>query len=340
MVKRFVIALALVALIILPASQMAAQEKEVKVTVTAGDDESAVCGGMMPKLTDEQREKIERLREEQRLTGIELRADLQKLGVELKREMNKPDPDMKAVESVLKKMSAVRERMQMGRIEHNLAMRKLLGDNWRAHMSLGRGDGEMLWIEADAEDAESDSHVERDMRVYRMRGDDRSSRGREGRMRMMRSRSGGFMQGCCPSVRMMRGGNTPCCAHGGGMMMMKEGHECTAECAHGGGMMMMKKGHECTAECAHGGGMMMRGGCAPKMAGGCASGGAAMMKCSAAGRATCTGKCSPHKSSWEARMFRPRGKKTEAHRCTGECKSMQMKGMPAESCRMKAAGGK
>jgi hypothetical protein len=55
-------------------------------------------------------------------------------------------------------------------------------------------------------------------------------------------------------------------------------------------------------------------------------------------RTRCT--CS-HKSVWESRMFRPRGKKTEAHNCTGDCRHRDMKSdMPAEGCRAKHLGGR
>jgi len=75
-----------------------------------------------------------------RLKTIDLKAEQEKLGIMLKKEMMKPEPVMQDIEGVVKKMSAVREKLQLARIEHVLAMRKLLGPDWRKLMRPGMGE--------------------------------------------------------------------------------------------------------------------------------------------------------------------------------------------------------
>ena len=116
---------------------------------------------------------------------------------------------IKSVEATLKNMSAVRERIQMNRIKHDLAMRKLLGDDWRARVRPGGGD-DMMWIEADAE--ENCGRGEREVRVMRFRD-------RDGRELMHRER---LAPGeCCPArgtrefkILRARSGRAACHADG------------------------------------------------------------------------------------------------------------------------------
>lgn len=176
MKRSIVFAAALASLAVFAASTAAAQEKEVKVTVIAEDEARPERA---PKLTEEQRAMVEELRTEHRLRTIELRADLQKLGVELRRETAKNQPDMKAVEAALKKMSAVRERLQMSRIEHGVAMRKLLGDDWRRRA--GRAPDTPGMMRVGAEEAGCRDHGEGDVCVYRFRGGESARGGRTGR---------------------------------------------------------------------------------------------------------------------------------------------------------------
>ena len=207
MAKRFIVMLALAALMMSVSSALVAQEKEVKVIVSDNEESAACARGM--KLTDEQRAKVEELRTEQRLRAIELRADLAKLDVELQRETDKNEPNMTSVEATLKKMSAVRERSQMNRIKHDLAMRKLLGDDWRARVRPGGGD-DMMWIEAEAE--ENSGRGEREVRVMRFRD-------RDGRESMHRERLA--PGACCPArgtrefkILRARSGRAACHADG------------------------------------------------------------------------------------------------------------------------------
>lgn len=224
MVKRITVVLALAALMTTASAALSAQEKEVKVVVTAGEGGPSACAAAK-ELTPGQMEKVEKLREEHRLRAVELRADLTKLGVELKRETDKPEPNMGAVEATLKKMSSVRERIQMSRIEHRLAMRKLLGDDCMAHMRRGSGDRDMTWIEAEAE--EGDEPGEREVRIMRFK--DRDGAGMPpgcggGRLDRMKARGRGMKAACDPGscgMMMHREGSAPgaCCAP-------REGHIC------------------------------------------------------------------------------------------------------------------
>jgi Spy/CpxP family protein refolding chaperone len=287
MMKRFAAMAALASLVMFAASMAAAQEKEVKVTIVAEDEASAPRAGAM-KLTDEQRAKVDELRTEQRLRTIELRADLAKLGVELKRETGKSEPDMEAVEAVLKKMSAVRERIQMSRIEHGMAMKKLLGDGWRSHARRERGEKDTMWIGA----GECEEHGDRDVRVIRFK--DREGAARQGA-------DGRRLGGMAVVPHAKASGHAP-----GSPAMMKH----------------VRKGIVPKASCpAHD-----------------ARGGKALRARSA--RKVCSGSCAAHKSNWESRMFRPRGKKTE-HRCVCGGRHVEWRHeMPAEGRRMKASGGR
>jgi len=287
MMKRFAAVAALAALAMFAASMAAAQEKEVKVTVVAGEDASATCAHAS-KLTDEQRAKVEELRAEQRLRAIDLRADLQKLGVELKRETGKAEPDMKAVEAILKKMSAAREKLQMSRIEHGVAMKKLLGDDWRGHMSRGRGGEETMRVEVEAGE-----DCEHDVRVLRFKDRDAVREGRmpgpDGRRFRVKAVPPAKMSACVPGHPVM--------------MKHRKGSAPKAGCS----------GHD-------------------------AWGGKAVR--ARASRKDCSGSCAAHKSVWESRMFRPRGKKTE-HRCTcGERHIEWRHETPAEGRRTRSFGGR
>lgn len=108
-----------------------AQQSEKALPAAAQGKSPGHCS-RMANLTEEQKTKVQELMEEQRLRIMDLRADLQKLSVALRRELNKKEPDRKAIEETVKKMSAVREQMMMTRIENRLSLKKILGDDWKA----------------------------------------------------------------------------------------------------------------------------------------------------------------------------------------------------------------
>jgi len=138
MKKGSVVVIALALMLLMSASMIAAQEK------AAPAKEQASCHKEM-KLTDENKGKVEELKMNFHLKTIDLKAEQQKLGIMLKKEMMKPEPVMQDVEGIVRKMSAVREKLQLARIEHMLAMRKVLGPDWRKHMHAGMGGcGEMM----------------------------------------------------------------------------------------------------------------------------------------------------------------------------------------------------
>ena len=106
MKKGLLVLVALSIALLMGASMLVAQEK-----ASAGM-EKGTCKKEM-KLTDEQKTKIEEMKMNFRLKMIDLKAEQEKLGITLKKEMMKPEPAMKDIEVVVKKMSAVREQIQL-----------------------------------------------------------------------------------------------------------------------------------------------------------------------------------------------------------------------------------
>jgi hypothetical protein len=134
MKKGLIILVALSIALLMGASMLIAQEK------AATEKEKGSCGKEM-KLTDEQKAKIEDMKMSFRLKMIDLKAEREKLGIMLKKEMMKPEPAMKDIEGIVKKMSAVRERIMLAAIEQKLAMRKLIGPDACKSMHPGMGMG-------------------------------------------------------------------------------------------------------------------------------------------------------------------------------------------------------
>jgi hypothetical protein len=134
MKKGLVILVALSIALMMGASMLVAQEK------APVEKEKGTCKKEM-KLTDEQKAKIDEMRTNLRLKMIDLKAEREKLAIALKTEMKKPEPSMQEIEGIVKKLSAVREKIQLATIEHRLAMRKLVGDDACKMMMGGGGMG-------------------------------------------------------------------------------------------------------------------------------------------------------------------------------------------------------
>ncbi|MFA4947288.1 MAG: hypothetical protein WC674_02125 [Candidatus Krumholzibacteriia bacterium] len=134
MKKGLIILVALSIALLMGASMLIAQEK------ASVEKEKGMHGKEM-KLTDEQKTKIEEMKMNFRLKMIDLKAERAKLGIMLKKEMTKPEPTMKDIEGIVKKMSAVRERIMLAAIEQKLAMRKLIGPDACKSMHPGMGMG-------------------------------------------------------------------------------------------------------------------------------------------------------------------------------------------------------
>jgi|WetSurMetagenome_2_1015567.scaffolds.fasta_scaffold21217_5 hypothetical protein len=134
MKKGLLVLVALSIALLMGASMLVAQEK------ACAEKEKGSCMKEM-KLTDAQKAKIEEMKTNLRLKMIDLKADREKLGVMLKQEMMKPEPAMKDIEVIVKKMSAVREQIQLAGIEHMLAMRKIIGPDAFKKMHGGMGMG-------------------------------------------------------------------------------------------------------------------------------------------------------------------------------------------------------
>jgi hypothetical protein len=132
MKKRMAVFVVLACAAIFAASMLHAQ------AMVAGEKEKAAQKKEM-KLTDEQKAKLEQLRVEQRMATIDLRAEREKLALKLQQEWMKPEPSQQGVESLVKQLSAVREKLMLNAVDHMLAVRKLLGPGWRMHMKGAKG---------------------------------------------------------------------------------------------------------------------------------------------------------------------------------------------------------
>lgn len=132
MKKGLAILVALSIALLVGSSLLLAQEK------APVEKEKGTCKKEM-KLTDEQKAKIDEMKTNLRLKMIDLKAEREKLAIALKTEMKKPEPSMQEIEGIVKKLSAVREKIQLATIEHRLAMRKLVGDDACKMMMGGRG---------------------------------------------------------------------------------------------------------------------------------------------------------------------------------------------------------
>ncbi|MGD1049005.1 MAG: hypothetical protein ABR899_09700, partial [Candidatus Krumholzibacteriaceae bacterium] len=127
MKKVLTLGVVLVLMVFLSASMLVAQEK------AAGEKEKG-SWQKETKLTDEQKAKIHEMRTELRLKMIDLKAEREKLAIQLREEVMKPEPSMQDIQGILKKLSDAREKTQLAAIEHVIAMRKLLGPEWRTFM--------------------------------------------------------------------------------------------------------------------------------------------------------------------------------------------------------------
>jgi Spy/CpxP family protein refolding chaperone len=283
MKKGLMILVALSIALLMNASMLVAQEKAAAgkemgscmKEMKAGEKDKDSCGKEM-KLTEEQKTKLEELKMNFRLKMIDLKAEREKLGIMLKKEMMKPEPVMNDIEGIVKKMSAVREKIQLAGIEHMLAMRKIFGPEACKGMSCGTG------------------------MACGMAGMREMSCGEEEDDCMMMCESGQGMGEECgmPAGRMMRMRmEAPGCA-----MEKGSGRE---SCYRAEGMKgcEMEGKKSCRAE-------GMKGGCAMAM------GAPGAGRCEGAMKADCRimmKECSERSprmyGSWHRKMFRPFGKK-------------------------------
>ncbi len=134
MKKGLVILVALSIALLMGSSMLLAQEK------ACAEKGKAACAKEM-KLTDEQKAKIDEMKTNLRLKMIDLKAEREKLAIALKTEMKKPEPSMQEIEGIVKKLSAVREKIQLAMIEHRLAMRKLVGPEGCKGRCMGMEEG-------------------------------------------------------------------------------------------------------------------------------------------------------------------------------------------------------
>jgi Spy/CpxP family protein refolding chaperone len=137
-------------------------------------------------LDAEQHLKMEKLRLEHQLANIDLRAEQMGLRAKIKEELLKEEPSRKTIEKYAKSMSANREKMQMSRLDHMLAVKKILKpEQWQHfvehHAEMMCGGGMRGCCHGDG-------------MMGRCRG---GSKGMMGKA-MMRHREGADPKGACP----------------------------------------------------------------------------------------------------------------------------------------------
>jgi hypothetical protein len=215
MKKGFVILAALSIALLMGSSALLAQEK------APVEKEKGTCKKEM-KLTYEQKAKIEEMRTNLRLKMIDLKAEREKLAIALKQEMKKPEPSMQEIEGIVKKLSGVREKIQLATIEHRLAMKKFLGPDACKGGFMGMGEG-------CGEKDHGEGHECRMMRQPRMG----MREGREmphRRTMVIKTDGSGCEMGHGGTVMWQQRASGAGCAEHAGMadcvVMMKKAHKC------------------------------------------------------------------------------------------------------------------
>jgi Spy/CpxP family protein refolding chaperone len=103
------------------------------------------CGfGMgFPELDRDQQIKMEKLKLEHQLANIDLKAERMELRLKIKEELLKEEPNRKNIDKLVKSMVAIGEKMQMNRVDHMLAVKKILKpEQWKQfvdHHAWGMG---------------------------------------------------------------------------------------------------------------------------------------------------------------------------------------------------------
>jgi Spy/CpxP family protein refolding chaperone len=101
-------------------------------------------GTAMPDMTPEQLEKIDALRAAHLKEMLPLRTDLQVKEIELGALWRADEPDAKKIIAKVKEIGAIREKMEIARINHQFDVRKLMTPEQRKAMKgMGMGPGMM-----------------------------------------------------------------------------------------------------------------------------------------------------------------------------------------------------
>jgi Spy/CpxP family protein refolding chaperone len=76
--------------------------------------------------------KMEKLKLEHQLANIDLKAERMELRLKIKEELLKEEPNRKVIEKLAKSIAANGEKMQMNRLDHIFAVRKILKpEQWK-----------------------------------------------------------------------------------------------------------------------------------------------------------------------------------------------------------------
>jgi hypothetical protein len=129
MKKSVIFTIALLVLVIpgLLSAQATCSPKEKAACKTA-------CCKEMMELSEEQHAKLAELKLEQEISCIKLCAELKILKLQMKQEMSKDDPAEKELKAFVSKIAGIQEKQYLMKIEHMLAMRKILGpENWKLY---------------------------------------------------------------------------------------------------------------------------------------------------------------------------------------------------------------
>jgi len=92
-------------------------------------------------LSKDQVQKIEKLRDEHLSRVAGLRRELLRVRNEIRAELLEDSPDVSAIEKLVAKKADIRSRIELERVEHRLAVRKVLTPEQRDKMFMLRGRG-------------------------------------------------------------------------------------------------------------------------------------------------------------------------------------------------------
>ncbi|MBN1886190.1 MAG: periplasmic heavy metal sensor [Candidatus Krumholzibacteriota bacterium] len=106
-------------------------------------DEGGSCAMPALELKADQETAMEKLRVEHRMTMIDLEAAAEKLRIGMRAALAADRPDAEKLGKMNAKLAATREKIGMARIDHMLAVRKILDDEqWKIFVKHHRmGDG-------------------------------------------------------------------------------------------------------------------------------------------------------------------------------------------------------
>jgi len=93
------------------------------------------------ELSEKQADQLKDLRERGRSQMVDLRKEMMRVKNEIRGEMLEDNPDMDTLKKLTAKKGGIRTEMEIARLEHRLAMRKILTEEQRDKLMMHRSRG-------------------------------------------------------------------------------------------------------------------------------------------------------------------------------------------------------